>query len=496
MGIIQKDSSISTIYLLVGVLLGFISAGLLFPNYFTIEQNGIISVLTSYYLIYSQIALFGLHTTVIRFYPHFKKDNSGNNQFLTIMSLVVLCSILVFSMLFITTKQLFPIFFDDTKPFMKYYWYVLPLTIVTVYFYLFDAYYTVRLKGTKGFFLKDVLQRILVISIILLFIIFHFNFNLFVILYVIAIAIPTIVFKFYLIKEKQFSYSLTIPKEYNDNWRYMAKVSGYSAILGISWVGVNNIDAIMIESMLDIKEAGIYGRNMFFGALVAIPYRAIHKISSGIISNSFKENNIENIKQVYYKSSINQMILGLYIFLGIWLNVHNVYHFIPESFISGKYVIFYIGLGNLFTLIGGVNTAIISFSPYYRMNTIFTFILLLLVIITNYIFIPQWGIVGAAIATALSIFLYNLMMYIFLWKKYQFQPIGLNHIKLLVIAMFVFGIVYFIPKVELFWLDILIRASIFSVLFGILVLGLKISDDINQMVFKTYHTFRNKIGFK
>jgi O-antigen/teichoic acid export membrane protein len=262
----------------------------------------------------------------------------------------------------------------------------------------------------------------------------------------------------------------------------MAKISGYSLLLGISWVGITNLDAIMIEKMLGLKEAGIYGRNMFFGILVAIPYRAIHKISSGVISNSFKENNLENIKIVYYKSSLNQMILGAFIFCGIWLNIHNVYHVIPTSYEAGKYVILFIGLGNFFTMVGGVNTAVISFSPYYRWNTIFVAILLVMVVVTNLIFIPIYQITGAALATALSLLFYNLMMYILLIRKYKFQPIQFRHFLILLVSVGSYFAAHFIPVISASYiLDILVRSSVFTLLFGSIIYFGKLSPDIHGM---------------
>lgn len=482
MGIIQKGSSLSTAYLIIGIMLGFVTSGLLLPNYFTEEQNGVITVLNSYYLIYSQIALLGLHTTVIRFFPHFKNDGNRNNGFLTIMSLVIFCSLILFSVFFIISLYYAPSFFANSPLFQEYYWLVFPLTVFTVYFYLFDAYYSVRLKGTRGFFLKDVLQRVLIIILMFGFIAWQFSFNLFILIYCAAVCVPTIIFMVSLLREKQFSRIPKMTNIYSENWRYMTKVSGYSLLLGISWVGITNLDAIMIEKMLGLKDAGIYGRNMFFGALVAIPYRAIHKIASGVISNSFKENNIENIKAVYYKSSLNQMVLACFIFAGIWLNIGNVYHVIPTSYEAGKYVILFIGLGNFFTMIGGVNTAVISFSPYYRWNTIFVAILLILVVVTNLIFIPIYNITGAALATAISLFLYNLMMYILLFKKYKFQPIQYRHIWILISAGCSYLVANYIPTIHTsFILDILVRSTAFSILFGAIVLGGKLSPDINGM---------------
>jgi O-antigen/teichoic acid export membrane protein len=493
LGVIQKGSSLSTAYLIVGILLGFITSGLVLPNYFTEEQNGVITVLSSYYLIYSQIFLLGLHTTVIRFYPHFKNDENRHNGFLSAMSLVVFCSLLIFTVLFFASLYLAPSFFEHSPLFKKHYWLVFPLTIFTVYFYLFDAYYSARLKGSRGFFLKDVVQRVLILLVIFAFIWWQFEFSHFTLLYCVAVCIPTIILAVSLLFQKQFSKKIQYSQLYSDNWRYMAKVSGYSLLLGISWVGVNNIDAIMIEKMIGLKEAGIYGRNMFFGILVSIPYRAIHKIASGVISNSFKENDLENIKSVYYKSSLTQLIIGTFLFLGIWINIDNVYHIIPKTYEAGKYVIFFIGLGNLFSMIGGVNTAVISYSPYYRWNTIFVGVLLILVVVTNLIFIPLWKITGAAIATALSVFLYNLLMYIFLLYKYKFQPLNLKYLWVVLVGLISYFISYQIPILTNFYFDIAVRSGCFTLLFGSATVLFKLSPDINGMIKKLLSTKLKKL---
>jgi O-antigen/teichoic acid export membrane protein len=490
-GVIQKGSSLSTAYLIIGILLGFVTSGLILPNYFTEEQNGVITVLTSYYLIYAQIALLGLHTTVIRFYPHFKNDENRHNGFLTIMSLVILCSLMFFSIFFFGSLYLTPSFFNNSPLFKQYYWLVFPLTIFTVYFYLFDAYYSVRLKGSRGFFLKDVLQRILILIVMFTYIAWSFDFSRFILIYSVAVCIPTLIFVIGLLRDKQFCFTPKLGPLYKENWRYMTKISGYSLLLGISWVGINNLDAIIIEKMLGLKDAGIYGRNMFFGILVAIPYRAIHKVSSGVISNSFKENNMENIKMVYYKSSLNQTIMGIFILCGIWLNIHNVYKIIPSSYETGKYVILFVGIGNLFTMIGGVNTAVISFSPYYRWNTIFVALLLTLVVVTNIIFIPIWNITGAAFAIAVSLFLYNLMMYILLFVKYKFQPINYRHFLIMIVAAGSFIAAYIIPVIKgSFILDILVRSTIFALLFGMIVYFTKLSTDINNMTAEVLKRFK------
>jgi len=480
-GIVQKRSFQSSFFLVVGILLGFLTSGILLPNYFSEEENGLITLLNSYSLLYSQIAIMGIHSVVIRFYPHFRDETSKHNNFLTTMSVVVFGSFLLFTGYYYFTKPFFKTIFEKSPLFEQNYFYLLPLTFFTLYFYLFDAYSTAQTKTVRGFILKDVLQRVFILLAIGAYIVWQTGLGAFILLYNVAMCLPTILFFIILFWENQFSFRVDVNDMYRRNWRYMAKVSGYSMLLGISSVGISNMDAILIERMLDIKQAGIYGRNMFFGALVAVPYRTIHKIASGLLSGAFKEGDMGAIKSIYYKSTITQLILGCFIFTGIWLNIHNVYQIIPESYAGGKYVIFFIGLGNLFTMLGGVNTAVISYSPYYRWNTIFLVILLALVVVTNILLIPLWGISGAALATAFSIFLYNAMMYIFLWVRYRFQPFDYRHALVILIMAGTYFVAWLIPAMPGFILDIAVRSTVFTVLFGVLILISRVSPDVNNM---------------
>jgi len=100
------------------------------------------------------------------------------------------------------------------------------------------------------------------------------------------------------------------------------------------------------------------------------------------------------------------------------------------------------------------------------------------------IFIPRFGIIGAAIATLLSKSINNLMKFGFLYWKYRFQPFNMNMILLFIIGVFSWGISVMVPKVDFFVLDILVRSSIISVVFILAVYIFKISDDVNLFIDK------------
>lgn len=479
MGIIQKQSFYSSLAMGLGILLGFVTSGYLLPNFLSEAQNGLLTLLNSYALIYSQIALMGMGTVIIRFYPVLKDQQKSKPVFLLFISIIGLLGFLFFVMFYYCTKGMFKDVFATSPLFRQFYFLLLPLTFSTLFFYIYDSYSTAIQKPVRGIVLKDVFQRIFILAALFAYIFFSVRFVSFMLLYTLAWVLPTVLLFLFLLREGHWSFQfkeISVIKLY---YRDMAKVAGYSFLLGLTYVGVTNVDAIMIERYLSLEDAGIYGRNMFFGVLVALPYRILHKSASGQLSSHFAQNRFDEIRNIYYKSCINQWILGLFLFCLIWINIDNVYQLIPESYASGRYVIFFIGLGNLLNMAGGVNTAVISFSPYYRWNTYLVSVLLVLIVLSNMAFIPLWGISGAALATALSLGFYNFSMFLLLLIRYRFQPFNIRHLLALFFALAGMLACYAIPALPHYLIDIFVRSAIYSVLFFSLIWATKLSPDIN-----------------
>ena len=482
MGIIQKQSFYSSITLGIGILLGFFTSGYLLPNFFSEEQNGVLTLLNSYSLIYSQVAMMGLSTVIIRFYPHIKDIHQHRPQFLWFITLLGCVGFSFFLVFYYFTKPYFKSIFEASPLFRQYYFLLIPCTFSLLFFYLFDAYSTAIQKPIRGFTLKDVVQRLLILCSIGAYIFYTLPFSEFMWAYSASILLPTLLLALLLIREGHFNLGFDFIKSYRVHFKDMSKVAGYSFLLGLTYVGVTNVDAIMIERYLDLEDAGIYGRNMFFGVLVALPYRILHKSASGLLAALFKKNDLLAIKNIYYKSCLNQLIIGLFLFCMMWINIHNIYQIIPKSYEAGKYVIFFIGLGNLINMAGGVNTAVISFSPYFRWNTYFAMSLLVLIILTNMAFIPLYGITGAAMATAISLSMYNAGMYILLWVKYKFQPFQIKHGLVIIYALLGMFACAAMPIISNYMVDLVVRCVIFASVFGSLILLTRISPDINGFV--------------
>ena len=144
------------------------------PRFLSEEQNGIIKLLVSYSLLFAQLASLGFQTATVRYFPYFKDKAKAHNGFFPLLSLVGVFGFILFLIIYYLIKG----------PIANYFFLTLPLTFFFLYFNLFDVYARVLLRSTIGTFLKELLQRFLILLAILLYIFNIISFWQFTIFYV------------------------------------------------------------------------------------------------------------------------------------------------------------------------------------------------------------------------------------------------------------------------------------------------------------------------
>lgn len=260
----------------------------------------------------------------------------------------------------------------------------------------------------------------------------------------------------------------------------MIDVAAFSILGGLGSMIVFNIDKIVINQILDLSNTGVYTIAFYFGTLVIIPSRTLLKISGTLIADAWAKEDMTAIRQIYDKSCLNQFIIGGFLFLGIWANINNILIILGPDYEKTKWVIFFIGLGYLFDMLTGANAQVIAFSKHYRVSLYF--ILLLIVVVGALLFVltPLWGIVGAAIAIAIGLFLNNLMRFLFLYRKYQLQPFNVRFISVTVFFLAVYFLQGFIPQLPLL-ADLLIRGSLITALTGAFLILVPVSEEVKNI---------------
>jgi O-antigen/teichoic acid export membrane protein len=490
-GVIKRQSIKGTIYSYIGTVIGFITAGLLFPKFLTTERIGLLSLLASYSTLFAVLGNLGFNSVVIRLFPYFRNESKKHHGFFFLITAVTVCGYLLSITVFFLLKPLIIRDSIEQSPLFVNYLYLIPfLTLFLLLYSIYDTYNRALFNATYGTFLTEVFQRLAIMVLIIIFIGGITSFNYFVILYIIALCLPGILIFYPLIRKKQIS----IKPELNFIDRSLRKeiisVSLFGIIIGYSNIIIQRVDTIMINSMIDLSATGIYSIALLFGSIVSLPSRSLTRISTSVISDAWKINDIDTIRQVYYKSCLNQAIIGGLVFAGIWANISNVFHILSPDYLSGKYVIFFFGLSSFITMSTGVSSSIINLSKDYRYNAYFTCAFGLLVVVTNLILIPVLGIVGAALASLISSLIYNLMQFVFLYVKYKLFPYDKKLLIVLIVIVITYLLSLLLPELPNFILDIIVRSTLMTIIFGSLIILLKVSKDVDNIEAKVIARIR------
>lgn len=482
MGVIKRQSIKGTIYSYIGTVIGFVTAGLLFPRFLATEQIGLLSLLASYSTLFAVFGSFGFTSVIIRLFPYFRDEKNQHHGFFILTAAVTAAGYLLSVLLFLLLK---PVIIKDSieqSPlFVSYLYLIPPLIFFLLLFTIFDSYNRALFNATYGTFLTEVFQRFAILVLILLFIASLLSFNSFVILYISVLCLPGIFIFYPLIIKKQVFMKPEFSFIDRKLRKEIANVSLFGIIMGYSNIIIQRVDTIMINSMIDLSATGIYSISLLFGSIVSLPARSLNRISTTVISDAWKMNDLDTVRSIYFKSCLNQTIIGALVFTGIWANIGNVFHILPSEFLRGKYVILCFGLSSVITMMAGVSSSIINLSKDYRYNTYFTFAFGALAVITNIILIPAFGITGAALAALVSGFAYHLMQMIFLYVRFRLFPYDHKIVIVLAVTVIVYLLSLLLPEMPNFIIDIIVRSSLLTIVYGTLILLLKPSDDVNEV---------------
>jgi O-antigen/teichoic acid export membrane protein len=494
MGIIIKQSIKGSIWSYLGVIIGFVTTTYLYSQYLTTEVVGLFGLLAAYSTLTGQLFLFGIQGVTSRLFPYFRDPANKHNGFLFISSLVIGCGFLIFLIAYYFFNPILVESNLEKSPlFANYIFLLIPLTFFSMIFIFLENYNRLLYDAVTGTFYQEFLQRVVLFVILITYSFGVFNLNQLILLYTTALCLKGILIFVTLARRGEIAFSprpefLTpaLKKE-------MLSVASYSILVGMGSIFVFNIDKIFINQMLDLSNTGVYTIAFYFGTLVVIPSRPLLKISGTLIAEAWKQDDIAQIRSIYYKSCLNQFIIGGFLFLGIWANIDNILAILGADYLQSKWVIFFIGLGYLIDMSTGANGLIISYSKYYKIALFFITTMIIASVALLYFLIPVWGINGAAIAIATALLINNLMRYFFLLYKYKFQPFN---IKFILIAACYIGIylgLQLIPQLNTFP-DLLVRGGLITVATVVVCLVFPISEDIQFLIRKIAGMLLKKEG--
>lgn len=480
MGIVLNQAFKNTITTYVGFGIGAINALFLYTNFMSETYYGLIAFILSTANIMMPLMAFGAHNTLVKYYSSYKTRNNVNSFLTLIIFLPLLLTIPIGLVGYFAFDSIADFLSQKNVIIRDYVWLIYITAIAFAYFEVFYSWTKVQMKSVFGNFMKEVFHRAAVMLLLFALYLEWLTIEQFIYAVVGVYVLRMFIMKLYAyyIRRPILRFN-TIPK--------LKEVLKYSALIIIAGsVGgiILEIDKFMIGEMLTINNVAYYGVAIYIASVIGVPSRSMHQITNPITAKFLNDNNIDELEELYKKSSLNLFIVSGFIFLLIVLNINQLYALIKPEYCIALYVVFFVSIAKLSDSILGNNNAILFNSKYYKIVLLFGVLLAVLIVVLNLFLIPKYGIDGAAFATFISVLIYNVLKLGFVYTKYKIIPFTANTLKTLLLIVIMSGIFYFWELTFHPILNIAIKSSIITAIYVFVIYKMNFSEEITNLINK------------
>jgi len=496
MSTIRRQSIISSVLIYIGFVFGAINTYMFTKQgIFTPEQYGLTRAIIITANFFYGFSSFGLISVIYKFFPYYRDNlKDEDNDLLGICLLTGLIGFVLTTLAGYVFEPLVIRKFSSKSPMLvRYYFWVFPFLFFYLFFSLLEAYAWSLKRTILSNFLKEAGFRLSTTLIILLLIVGIINFNVFIQLFSFLYAISFFILLGYLISIKKFHVTLKRSRVTRKFWKKMITLAGFVYAGNVVVIAAQSVDSFSIMSFVPegLKMLGVFDLSQYVCSIISVPQRSVISITIGLLSDAWKNKDMKTIQRIYSRTSLNLLMISLFIFFIIWLNYDRAVTTLQLNpiYLAGKWVVFFLGIKFIIDMGTGVNAQIIATSTFWRFEFFCGIILLSMAVPLNIILVKRFGIIGAAYSNVIAFSIYNFIRLLFLWVKFQLMPFSQGTLYVLVHASICYFICYFLFKNMQGWAGIVLSSIFFILLFGFSALYLKLSPDIQPV----WNTIRRRL---
>lgn len=493
MGIIFKQSFKNTIVIYLGFLIGGLNTIFFYPGILGEDFYGIITVLLSYSNLIMPLMALGVHYTIIKFFSVYQ-DKLEKDKFLSLALILPLFVAVPIGFLWDNIQNFIVENFltKENEIIADYTIVIYVVAVCCAYFEVFYAWSKVHLKTVVGNFLKEFYNRAAVLISLLAVSFGLITKTEFAFVLTGFYIIRTLIMMVYAFKVYFPKYTVSLPKNYKEILAY----SVFIIFAGSAGAVILDIDKVMVTGKEAFSAAAYYTVAVFIGSFIEAPSRALSQILQPLTSKSLNENNPAEVHNLYKKSSINLLVVGGLFFLLINCNIEELFRIMPKGYENGVLAVLLISIAKMYNMFLGNNGPIISNSRYYKITFPLGVGTAVTVYFLNVLFYKKINMStdGLALATLITIFIFNTIKLLFVYYKFKMNPITKQTgVALSVIILMFFGFYFWnfsIPEFKVFnfavdpFINIGLKSIIIIAIYVLLMLKFKVSKQINGLVSK------------
>jgi len=480
MGIILNQSFKNIITTYFGFGIGAINTLFLFTYFLEKEYYGLVSFLLSAANLIWPLMAFGVHNTLVKFYSSYRSESERDKLLNLIIFLPLGVSVVLGLIGTLGYKYLLDYFEAGNQLVQPYIWLIFVIAIATAYFEIFFAWSKVNYQSVFGNFMKEVFHRICITLLLFGVYLNWISVSQFIYWMVGVFIFRAIAMQLYAFRLYKPKFSFAMPFD-------VVRVLKYSALILIAGsvaMILLDLDKVMIEHYLPIENVAVYGIAVYIATVISVPQKAMHQIMHPLTATMLNEKDKTGMADLYKRSSLTLLVVSALIFILIMVNLNQLYSLMPPQYQISSVIVLLISLVKLYDNMLGSNNSILFNSDYYRLVLAIGVVLAILAYVFNLVLIPEYGILGAALATFLAFSIFNTAKIFIVIAKFKMHPFTGKTLYILIFSA-VLCVLFYIWE---FPFHPILSIALKSILVSLIYLGtafkFNFSDDITLLMIK------------
>ncbi len=206
----------------------------------------------------------------------------------------------------------------------------------------------------------------------------------------------------------------------------------YSVPLTLKDVGqylYKRVDVLMVGFFLLEADVGIYQIAILIAGFLTLPLSGFNQLFPPVASRLYSNDNMNGLNQIYKKITRWALTISLIPGLIILIYAEEILSVFGNEFIAGASVLILFTIAQLTNCAVGPSGYLLMMTEHQYLNLLNQWTLGVLNVILNYIFIMQYGLIGAALATASVLVFINLLRLVEVWYTERMFPYSVEYWK-------------------------------------------------------------------
>jgi len=412
-----QSSGFVLVFKVLGALSGYIFAFVV--SKYGAETFGIYQLAFTALMILSVVVKWGLDGATVRFTQEYLASGErGKIKSLISKSvLTIFISALAVGLLFFLLRKPLADVFDEPNLEKAYVWVAIGLLPFVLLQYYSEALRA--LKNMKAFSVFQVGTVLILASCI------------FVLLKdmtlpkgevaTLAFVISTVVIAVgaYLVFQKSFTKRVGKVAAEQIDFKSVLKVGVPLLVSGSLFLVISWTDTLMIGYYKTSADVGIYNIAFKVATLITFIQFAVNSIAAPTIASLYAKDNLTALRKYIKQIGVINASFSIPIALFIVLFSEQLLNLFGAEYTAGTVLLPILAIGQLVNALAGPVMYILNMTGKEKLSQSIMIWMTGLNIILNVVLIPLYGIIGAAIATTISMVTWNVIAAVYVYKYYK-----------------------------------------------------------------------------